>query len=515
MEYPAQTAAMLKPYNVNSGSAEKPVWQPGTLRGPDPACSNARQGFIELDKAGWQIHVHAIGDRATREALDNFEAARDANGARDLRHTITHLEAIDVADIARFPRLGVIASMSLQWARRDAYTVDNTVGYIDDALYDRLFPAAELWRAGGIIAGGSDYPVDPLLPMVQIETALDHTGEPIPGVLPGALSAKQVVDDLLAVIKMHTINAAYQLHMERDTGSIEVGKYADLVVLNQNLFEVPTERISDTYVVQTILGGKVVYSAEPATETVAVIGTGDMGDTLGPRFAELGYRVIYGSRDPQGEKVQGLVARTGHAASAAAQAEAAAKADIVVLAIPWPAMETVAQSLGDLKGKIVIDISMPFRQGKDGYPEPSMPASSAEMIQQWNPGARVVKTFATMGSGIIDEPQSAGGTVSLPIASDDKAAKEKVAAIVAAMGLDPVDFGPLRMAREIETLQLIYMIPLVQNRPWNWEFHFRRADQYRCYVSGDHNAEAAVLAYDADNLASFPEKGPQPAACDK
>ncbi len=262
MEYPAQTAAMLKPYNVNSGSADKPVWRPGTSRGPDPACSNARQGFIELDKAGWQIHVHAIGDRATREALDNFQAARDANGARDLRHTITHLEAIDVADIARFPRLGVIASMSLHWARRDAYTVDNTAGYIDDALYHRLFPAAELWRAGAIIAGGSDYPVDPLLPMVQIETALDHTGEAIPGVFPGALSPQETVDDLLAVIKMHTINSAYQLHMERDTGSIEVGKYADLVVLDQNLFEVPTERISETTVVQTILGGRVVYSAD-------------------------------------------------------------------------------------------------------------------------------------------------------------------------------------------------------------------------------------------------------------
>ncbi len=262
MEHPAQTAAMLKPYNVNSGTRDKPIWGPGTSRGPEPACSNAQQGFIELDKAGWQIHVHAIGDRATREALDNLQAARDANGARDLRHTITHLEAIDVADIARFPRLGVIASMSLQWARRDAYTVDNTAGYIDDALYHRLFPAAELWRAGAIIAGGSDYPVDPLLPMVQIETALDHTGEAIPGVFPGALSPQETVDNLLAVIKMHTINAAYQLHMDRDTGSIEVGKYADLVVLDQNLFEVPTERISETTVVQTILGGEVVYSAD-------------------------------------------------------------------------------------------------------------------------------------------------------------------------------------------------------------------------------------------------------------
>jgi predicted amidohydrolase YtcJ len=265
MEYPAQTAAMLKPYNVNTGSLEHPAWKPGTARGPDPACADARQGFIELDRAGWQIHVHAIGDRATREALDNFQAAREANGARDLRHTITHLQAIDAADIPRFPRLGVIASMSLQWARRDAYSVNYTAGYIDDALYERLYPAAELLSAGAIVAGGSDYPVDPLLPMVQIETTVDHTGEAIPGVFPGALSPKEVVSDLLAVIKMHTINAAYQMHMERDTGSIEVGKYADLVVLNQNLFEVPTERISETEIVQTILGGKVVYSAGATT----------------------------------------------------------------------------------------------------------------------------------------------------------------------------------------------------------------------------------------------------------
>jgi predicted amidohydrolase YtcJ len=261
MEYPALTAAMLKPYNVNAGSRENPVWKPGTARGPEPACSDAKPGIVELDQAGWQIHVHAIGDRATREALDNFEAARAANGARDLRHTITHLQAIDAADIPRFTALGVIASMSLQWARRDAYSVNNTVGYIDDDVYERLYPALELWRAGAIVAGGSDYPVDPLLPMVQIETAVDHTGEAIPGVYPGALSPREAIPDLLAVIKMHTINAAYQMHMERDTGSIEVGKYADFVVLSQNLFAVPTERISDTTIAQTILGGKVVYAA--------------------------------------------------------------------------------------------------------------------------------------------------------------------------------------------------------------------------------------------------------------
>lgn len=264
MEYPAQTAAMLAPYRVNAGTHGRPDWRPGTVRGPDPACRDAKPGFVALDKAGWQIHVHAIGDRATREALDNFQAAREANGAHDLRHTITHLQAIDAADIARFPALGVVASMSLQWARRDGYSVDNTEGYVTDELYQRMYPAAELWRAGAIVAGGSDYPVDPLLPMVQIETAIDHTGESVPGVYPGALSPREVVPDLLAVIRMHTINSAWQMHMERDVGSIEVGKYADLAVLSQNLFEVPTEQISETRVLQTYLGGKLVYSAAAA-----------------------------------------------------------------------------------------------------------------------------------------------------------------------------------------------------------------------------------------------------------
>jgi hypothetical protein len=264
MEYPAHTAAMLQPYRLNAGTPGRPDWRPGPSRGPDPSCADARPGFVALDKAGWQIHVHAIGDRATRDALDNFQAALEQNGGRDRRHTITHLEAIDTADVPRFGTIGVVASMSLQWARRDAYLVTATKGYIDDVLHDHLFPAAGLWRAGALIAGGSDYPVDPLLPFVQIETAIDHTGEAVPGVFPGALSPAEVIPDLLAVIKMHTINSAWQMHRERDIGSIEVGKHADLIVLSQNLFDIPTERISDTRVLMTIFGGKVVYEAADA-----------------------------------------------------------------------------------------------------------------------------------------------------------------------------------------------------------------------------------------------------------
>jgi hypothetical protein len=252
---------MLAPYRVNAGTAARPEWRTGTSRGPDPSCADARPGFVALDKAGWQIHVHAIGDRAVRDALDNFQAALEANGAHDLRHTITHLQTIDPADVPRFGRLGVVASMSLHWARRDGYSVTYTQGYIADDLYDHQYPAYDLWRTGGVVAGGSDYPVDPLQPFTQIETAMTRTGEPLPGVFPGALAPREAIPDLLAVIRMHTINSAYEMHQEKVTGSIEVGKQADLIVLDQNLFRVPAARISDTRVLLTMLGGKIVYDS--------------------------------------------------------------------------------------------------------------------------------------------------------------------------------------------------------------------------------------------------------------
>jgi len=253
------------------------------------------------------------------------------------------------------------------------------------------------------------------------------------------------------------------------------------------------------------------HPADP--ETVAVIGTGDMGDSLGPRFAELGYRVVYGSRNPESDKVRTLVEMTGANASATTQMAAAQQGDIVLLLVPWPAMATVARNLGDLDGKIVVDVSMPLEQAEDGYPRHLLKTSSAEMIQEWNPGARVVKAFGTMGSYLIDEPTAAGGMVTIPVASDDRGAKEEIAGIVAALGLDPVDFGPLRMARNIEIMQMIYMIPLSQNRPEGWEFYFRRSDYYGCYLTTGNNVEGLVPVADADDLAVFPGNRDGAAGC--
>jgi predicted dinucleotide-binding enzyme len=244
-------------------------------------------------------------------------------------------------------------------------------------------------------------------------------------------------------------------------------------------------------------------------QTVAVIGTGDMGDSLGLRFAELGYRVVYGSRDPASDKVQALVELTGPNASAASQEDAAKQGDIVLTLVPWPPMEKVARSLGDLSGKIVIDVSMPFEQGEDGYPQKMVATSSAEVIQELNPGARVVKAWATLGSQVIDDTGAVDGPVSVPVASDDRKAKEIVAGIIVAMGMDPVDFGPLRMAREIESLQMIYMIPLVQGRKEAWEFYFRRSNHWPCQdIEGWYEP-----VYDSENLASLPGTQGDPLPC--
>ena len=235
--------------------------------------------------------------------------------------------------------------------------------------------------------------------------------------------------------------------------------------------------------------------------TVGIIGTGDMGDSLGARFAELGYAVVYGSRTPASEKAQNLVRQTGKNARVTTQKEAAQAGDIVVLVVPWPAMETVAQNLGSLEGKIIIDPSMPSDAGEDGYYVPLVETSSAEMIQSWNPGARVVKAFATLGSFVIDNPSVVGGPVTVPIASDDRAAKEQVARIIQAMGLDPVDAGPLRLSRELEALQRLYMVPLLQRRTAAWEPYFRRSYFWECIWGDDWTAPVE----DADDLADIPE----------
>jgi len=235
-------------------------------------------------------------------------------------------------------------------------------------------------------------------------------------------------------------------------------------------------------------------------ETIAVIGTGDLGDSIGGRLATLGYKVVYGSRDPKSEDVKQVVAKTGHDATAATPTEAARQADIVFLPVPQSVIRSVGTNLGNLDGKIVVDPTVPWMQGEDGYPAINPETSSAEFIQQSNQGAKVVKAFSTMGSMVIDDPAVTAHPVTIPIASNHKDAKERIARLVNEMGLEPVDFGPLRMARFMEALGVIYMIPLLQGRDSEWEFRFMRNNDWACRFPEDW----ADPVYDAEDLALLP-----------
>jgi len=251
--------------------------------------------------------------------------------------------------------------------------------------------------------------------------------------------------------------------------------------------------------------------------TIAVIGTGDMGDSFGPRLAALGYRVVYGSRNPASDKVKAILALTGHDATAATQKEAAAQADVVLLAIPWPAMEAVAQSLGDLSGKVVIDMSWPpFTYAEDGYARITLETSAAELIQGWNPDAMVVKAFLTVWSHVIDDPSSAGGPVSVPIASDHRVGKEITGQIAADLGLHPVDAGPLRFSRNIESLTEMALVPWYQERDALWNIYFQRSNHVVCNgYEGDGDDSGIPSIVDAGNLAVMPSTQPSLEPCQK
>ena len=256
-------------------------------------------------------------------------------------------------------------------------------------------------------------------------------------------------------------------------------------------------------------------SPERPKETIAILGTGDMGDSFGPRLASLGYTIIYGSRDPDSEKVAALVRETGNGASAATSDVAARQADIVLLALPWEPIQGVLESTGGLAGKTVIDLTWPASEvADDGFWEMTTRPSGAEVIQSWIPDAMVVKAFGTTASNIIDDPDSAGGAVSIPIASDYRQAKEVTARLAAELGLDPVDAGPLRMARNIEAMMELYLVPHVQGREAGWEFYFRRSNYWSCNsYTGSEDVEGGLTEEQLANLADFPETQPPLAPC--
>jgi NADPH-dependent F420 reductase len=219
-----------------------------------------------------------------------------------------------------------------------------------------------------------------------------------------------------------------------------------------------------------------IWMSPIQADTIAVIGTGDVGGALGPEFAALGHVVIYGSRTPSSEKVVALLERTGHGAQATKPIDAAVKAEIVVLAVPGMRVKEIVSSLGDLSGKIIVDPTNPLVRRDDGKLGIGIDGSNAEIIQAVVPGADVVKAFNTLGWRTMVDPESTGGPVSIPLVGDSSEAKAKIAEIVASMDLEPIDVGPLRNARHVEGLSVLLLNNAFGGGP-NFEFYLRQYPQ--------------------------------------
>jgi hypothetical protein len=237
------SAAMLEPFATDASNRGILLYDPDELKNM----------AAEREAAGFQLALHAIGDRANRIALDAFAAARQANQRRNTRHRIEHAQFIHRDDVPRFRELGVVASVQpchvlsdLRWAPKILGPEREYEGY----------PYGSLAHAGAILAFGTDFPVEPLHPLRNLYAAVARefeTGGPASGWLP---------DEKLSLengIRAYTWGSAYAEFEEQRKGTLTPGRFADIVVLSQDITRVPPRELLQTDVLLTLVGGKVVY----------------------------------------------------------------------------------------------------------------------------------------------------------------------------------------------------------------------------------------------------------------
>ncbi|MDP3813977.1 amidohydrolase [Pseudomonas sp.] len=241
MEFPGQTAAVIDPFKNSLKRGELLI---------DPKSFGKLVAAAE--RRDWIMHVHAVGDRAVREALNGFEAARKLEPT-PMPHSISHLQLVNPKEFPRFKQLGVIASMQLLWATAETYTEELVKPYVSAATYQYQYPARSLHQAGATIAGASDWPVSSPNPWNAIAQASTRKG-PL-----GVLNAKESIDRA-SMFQAYTLNAAKALRLDQQIGSLAPGKQADLIVLDRDVFKVSDEELFDTQVLQTFFAGKQVYA---------------------------------------------------------------------------------------------------------------------------------------------------------------------------------------------------------------------------------------------------------------
>ena len=194
---------------------------------------------------------------------------------------------------------------------------------------------------------------------------------------------------------------------------------------------------------------------------IGIIGSGNVGGTLGKRWAHNGHQIVFSSRHPQSEEMKKLVAEAGANASAATIAETVKTNDLLLLATPWPATQDALKNAGNLAGKVLIDATNPLLPGLAGL-EIGTTTSGAEQVANWAPGARVVKAFNTVGFNIMENPNFEGQPV-LFYCGDDADAKQTVHQLISDLGFDTQDAGPLKQARLLEPFAMLWVSLAIKN----------------------------------------------------
>jgi predicted amidohydrolase YtcJ len=241
-----QTAALLEPYIGRGGDRGELLFEPDALN----------ELVAALDAEGFQVHVHAIGDWAIRVTLDAFEHAVNVNGVRDSRHHIAHAQLIRPDDIPRFRRLGVYANFQPLWAYADSYITDLTEPFLGPELSRWLYPFGGVKASGATVVFGSDWSVSSMNPLEGIEVGVTRR-DPTDASAPVWIPEERV--DLETMLVGYTRDAALVNFIEGETGTLEVGKSADLVVLARDLYAILAEEIGEVPVLLTMLEGEIIY----------------------------------------------------------------------------------------------------------------------------------------------------------------------------------------------------------------------------------------------------------------
>jgi predicted amidohydrolase YtcJ len=273
------TAAVLEPYLDASG-------RPTANRGISFVEAEAlKRSVTRLDALGFQVHVHAIGERAVREALDAFQAAREANGPSDARHHVAHIQVIHPDDLPRFAELGVVANGQPLWACLDGQMRNLTIPFLGQERSAWQYPFRSLVASGARLAFGSDWPVSTPNPLEEIEVAVTRVPtehRELEVFIPGErLDLEQALD-------AYTIGSAFVNHLDRATGTIEVGKLADLAVVDRDPFAEDEGPIGEARVLMTIVEGELVYGDLLSPQTSAV--SPGPGEAPVPRWRASGRR---------------------------------------------------------------------------------------------------------------------------------------------------------------------------------------------------------------------------------